>query len=103
MAWTKAKTAIVAGVVALLVTGTATVVVKKMSHPIRITADPVKVEFPLSPRGEGPGHRPGPDGVGPGRPRSKPNPNARFANLTPEQRVEEARRHLPESLDDLRK
>jgi hypothetical protein len=100
MAWTKAKTAIVAGVATLLVAGTATVVVKKLSHPIRISADPVTVEFPLSPRGMG---RPGPDGVGPGGPISRPNPNTRFAELTPEQRVQQARRHLPESIDDLRK
>ena len=38
MAWTKAKTAIVAGVATLLVAGTATVVVKKTSHPVRISA-----------------------------------------------------------------
>ena len=85
MAWTKIKTAIVAGVATLLVAGTATVVVKKISHPIRILADPI------------------PDGVGRGDPISRPSPNARFANLTPEQRVQQARRHLPASLDDLRK
>ena len=33
MAWTKAKTVIVAGMVALLAAGTATVVVKKVVHP----------------------------------------------------------------------
>jgi RNA polymerase sigma factor (sigma-70 family) len=103
MAWTKAKAAIVAGVATLLVAGTATVVVKKISHPIRILADPVTDEFPLAPRGVGPGRRPGPDGVGPGDPISRPSPNARFANLTPEQRVQQARRHFPESVDDLRK
>jgi RNA polymerase sigma factor (sigma-70 family) len=93
MAWTKAKTAIVAGVAALLVIGTATVVVKKTSHPIRITTDLVAVESPLSPRGEGLG-RAVPDGVDSGHTLSSPNPNARFAELTPQQRVEQARRHL---------
>jgi RNA polymerase sigma factor (sigma-70 family) len=91
MAWAKAKTAIVAGVAALLVAGTATIVVKKISHPIPASANPLTVQFP-----------PGPRGVGPGHPVSRPNPNARFANLTPEQRVEHARRHFPESVDDLR-
>ena len=103
MAWTKAKTALMAGVVMLLAAGTATVAVKMKSHPIRVTADPVPVEFPLGPRGAGPGRRPGPEGVGPGSPISRPNPNARFANLTPAERVEQARRHLPESLDESRK
>ena len=102
MAWTKAKTAIVAGVVTLVVAGTATVVVEKISHPIRISADPVSVRFPLAPRDAGSDRRPRPDGMGPRRPVSRPNPNARFANLTPEQRVQQARRHFPESVDDLR-
>jgi RNA polymerase sigma factor (sigma-70 family) len=100
MAWTKTKTAIVAGVATLLVAGTATVVVKKTSHPIRITADPVAVESPQSRPGVGLG-LPIPDGVA--GPISSPNPNARFAGLTPQQRVQQARRHLPQSLDDLRK
>ena len=102
MAWTKAKTAIVAGVVTLLVAGTATVVVKKTPHPIPASANPLTVQFPLSPRDAGPDPRPGPQGVGSGRPISEPNPNARFANLTPEQRVQQARQHFPESVDDLR-
>jgi RNA polymerase sigma factor (sigma-70 family) len=103
MTWTKAKTAIVAGVVTLLMTGTATVVVQKISHPIPASANPLTVQSPLGPREAAPGRRPGPRGVGPGRPISRPNPNARFANLTPEQRVQQARRHLPESIDDLPK
>jgi len=103
MAWTKAKTAIVAGVVTLLVAGTATVVVKKLSHPIPASANPLTVQVPLNPRDVGPERRPGPHSVGPGRPISRPNPNARFANLTPEQRVQKARQHFPESFDDLRK
>jgi RNA polymerase sigma factor (sigma-70 family) len=103
MAWTKAKTAIVAGAVTLLVAGTATVVVKKTPHPIPASANPLTAQFPLSPRDAGPDLRPGPQGVGPGRPISEPNPNARFANLTPEQRVQQARRHFPESVDDLQK
>ena len=102
MAWTKAKTAIVAGVVTLLVAGTATVV-KETPHPIPGSANPLTVQFPLSARDAGPDPRPNPQGVGPGRPISEPNPNARFANLTPEQRVQQARRHFPESVDDLRK
>lgn len=98
MAWTKTKTVIVAGVATLLVAGTATVVVKKISHPIRITAAPVAVESPLNPPRVGVG-RPIPDGVGPGLSLSSPNPNTRFVELTPQQRVQQARRHLPESLD----
>ena len=102
MAWTKTKTAIVAGVATLLVAGTATVVVKKISDPIRITAEPAAVEYPLGPRGEGLA-RTVPDGAGPGLSLSSPNPNSRFAELTPQQRVQQARQHLPESLDDSRK
>src|ERR1044071_8978302 len=41
MAWTKAKTALVAGAVALLVTGTVTVVVKNTSQPIPPSAQPL--------------------------------------------------------------
>jgi RNA polymerase sigma factor (sigma-70 family) len=103
MAWTKAKTAIVAGIGTLLVAGTTIVVVKKISPPITASANPLAVQFPLSPRDAGPDRGPGPQGPGPGRPVLKPNPNARFADLTPEQRVLQARRHFPESVDDLRK
>jgi RNA polymerase sigma factor (sigma-70 family) len=101
MAWTKIKTAIVAGAVALLVTGTATVVVEKISHPIPPSGQRLTTRF-----------EPGapvratalvlPDG-GHGHLAPEHSPNARFANLTPQERVEQARRHLPQSLDDLRK
>jgi len=94
MAWTKTKTAIAAGVAALLVAGTATVVVKRTSHPIRIAADAVKIKSPLSPQGEGLA-RPIPDGVDSGHTLSSPNPNARFVELTPKQRVQQARRQSP--------
>jgi hypothetical protein len=103
MAWTKTKMAIVAGVAALLVTGTATIVVIKVSHPIPASTNPLTVQYPVDLRYAGSDRRPGPFVVGPGRPVSPPNPNARFANLTPEQRVQQARRQLPESLDDLPK
>jgi len=103
MAWTKAKTAIVAGLVTLLVAGTATVVVKKnISPPMRISADNGTAGFPPGPRGGIPDLRPGPDGVGPHDPISRPDPNARFANLTPGQRVQQARRQLPNSTNDSR-
>ena len=102
MAWTKIKTTIVAGVATLLVAGTGIGVVKSISPPISRSANPVTVQFPLKPGEEGPGRRPGPHGRGPDRNVAK-NPNARFANLTPEQRVQQARRHFPESVDDLRK
>jgi hypothetical protein len=102
MAWTKAKTAIVAGAVTLLVAGTATVVVQKMSHPIPASANLLTIQSPLGPRSAGPDRRPGPQGAGPERPIRRPDPNARFANLTPEQRVQQARQHFPESVDDLR-
>jgi RNA polymerase sigma factor (sigma-70 family) len=92
MAWTKVKMAIVAGATALLVAGTTIVVVEKISHSVPASADPLTVQFP-----------PGPRAAGPGGPIASPNPNARFANLTPEQRVQQARRHFPESVDDLRK
>lgn len=98
MAWTKAKTAIVTGVVALFVAGTVTVVVKKISHPSPAAA---AVQIPLGPRAASTEHRPGLNAAG--NPVSRHDPNARFANLTPEQRVEQARRHLPQSIDDLRK
>jgi RNA polymerase sigma factor (sigma-70 family) len=103
MAWTKAKTAILAGLVTLLVAGTAVVVVTKLSHPIPASVNPLTVQFSPGSREVGPDHRPDPQGAGPGRPISRPNPNARFANLTPEQRVQHARQHFPESVDDLRK
>jgi RNA polymerase sigma factor (sigma-70 family) len=102
MAWTKTKIAVVAGVAALLVAGTATVALKTIAPPVRAPANPETVQFHPGPRGVGPG-RPRPDGVGPAGPVSSRNPNARFANLTPEQRVQQARRQLPESLDDLPK
>jgi len=92
MAWTKARSAIAAGIATLLVTGTATVVVQKISPPVPVSAGPLTVQVPLGPRD-----------AGPARPISRPNPNARFANLTPEQRVQQARRHLPQSVDDLPK
>jgi len=105
MAWTKAKTAIVAGVVTLLMAGTATVVVKKMSPPTPASANPltVQLQHPPGPRAADPDRGPGPHSAGPDHPVSSPNPNARFASLTPRQRVEQARRHFPESVDDLKK
>lgn len=103
MAWTKAKTAIVAGVVTLLVAGTATVVVKNTSHLTPPSANALTAQSPPGPRDAGPDRHPALQDVGPGRPISEPNPNARFANLTPEQRVQQARRHVPQSVDDLRK
>jgi RNA polymerase sigma factor (sigma-70 family) len=102
MAWTKTKTAIMAGVATLLLAGTATVVVKKTSPPIRIYPDPVAVEVPPSPQHSGLG-RMVPDGVDSGHTISSPDPNARFAESTPKQRVQQARRNLPKPLDDLRK
>lgn len=80
MAWTKAKTAIGAGLAALFVAGTVTVVVNQRSRPL------------LGPRDAGVA-RTIPDGVGPGR-TSSPNPNSRFAESTPEERVQQARRDL---------
>jgi hypothetical protein len=103
MAWTKAKTAIIAGVVTLLVAGTATVVVKNMVHPIPASTNPLTAQSPLDPRDAGPDRRPDPQAAGPDHPVSRHDPNARFANLTPGQRVQQARRHFPESVDDLRK
>lgn len=103
MAWTKTKMAIVAGVAALLVSGTVTVVVINASHPIPASTNPLTVQYPLDLRYAGSDGRPGPLVVGPGRPVSPPNPNARFADFTPEQRVQQARRHFPESVDDLQK
>jgi RNA polymerase sigma factor (sigma-70 family) len=102
MAWTKAKTAIIAGVVTLLVAGTATVLVTKTPHSIPASANPLTVQFHPGPRNAGPDPGPGPQGMGPRNPIAEHNPNARFANLTPEQRVQQARRHFPESVDDLR-
>ena len=102
MAWTKAKTTIVAGLVTLLVAGTATVVVNSLSPPLPASVNPLAVQDPLPPETAGSDRRPGPHGVGPRGPLSSPNPNARFANLPPQQRVQQARRHYPESVDDLR-
>jgi|ERR1051326_162209 RNA polymerase sigma factor (sigma-70 family) len=102
MAWTKTKTALVAAAVTLLVTGTATiVVVKKNSHPIPSSANTLTIQG--NPREGGADVRPGPHGPGPDHPVSIRDPNARFANLTPQQRVEQSRRHFPESVDDLKK
>jgi RNA polymerase sigma factor (sigma-70 family) len=102
MAWTKAKTAIAAGVVTLLVAGTATVVVKKISHPTTVSDSPSTVQLPPSTRYPVFADR-HPGTNGPIRPVSKPSPNARFADLTAKQRVQQARRRLPESVDDLPK
>ena len=102
MAWTKAKTAIVAGALTLLVTGTATVVVKNISQPIH---PPSAHHLTARSHPEAPGPDAAlvlPDG-GQGHPVREHSPNARFANLTPQQRVEQARRHYPQSLDDLKK
>lgn len=83
MAWTKAKTALVVGVVTLLVAGTATVAVKNISPAINpLTAQVSRAR----------GRPSGPPEGGPGGLKASPNPNARFANLTPEQRVQQARR-----------
>ena len=92
MAWTKAKMAIATGVAALLVAATATVVVQNRSQPVPAASNPETVQIPAGPQGGGPDH-----------PAARPNPNARFANLTPQQRVQQARQHYPESVDDLRK
>jgi RNA polymerase sigma factor (sigma-70 family) len=101
MAWTKAKTALVAGAVTLFVTGTASiVVVKTILHPS--STNPLTVQVPLNPRDVGPDVGNGPHG-GLDHRVSRPDPNARFANLTPQQRVEQTRRHVPESVDDLKK
>jgi RNA polymerase sigma factor (sigma-70 family) len=95
MAWTKTKSAIVTGIATMLVAGTATVVLKKTSHPIRVTADPVAVKSPTRAQGAGPSlGRAVPDGVDSVHTPSNPNPNARFAESTPEQRVQQARRQL---------
>jgi RNA polymerase sigma factor (sigma-70 family) len=102
MAWTKAKTAIMAGAVTLLVTGTATVVVvKNISHPI--PTNHLAVQVPSNLGESRPDIRPDLPGAGPAHSASRLNPNARFANLTPKQRVEQSRRHFPESVDDLKK
>ncbi len=102
MAWTKAKTAIVVAAVTLLVGGTANVVVKNISHPNSASANPSKVQsLGVIQRDTGPDRGPGPQGPDPLL--LQHNPNARFANLTPEQRVEQARQHYPEFVDDLKK
>jgi hypothetical protein len=49
----------------------------------------------------GPDRRPEPLSVGSAVPIARPNPNARFANLTPEQRVQQARRHFQEFTKDV--
>lgn len=102
MAWTKVKMAIVAGVVLLLVAGTMTVVISNMSRSRPAAADSFAAQS-LDAQAGSSSHRPSPLGDGPARATSRPGPNARFANLTPEQRVEQARRHFPESVEDLRK
>lgn len=101
MAWTKIKTAIVVGVVLLLITGTATVIVNERSRPTAPAANLPGVQSPVTPRAAGLDRSIG--APGPGALASKSNPNARFADLTPAQRVQQARRHFPESVDDLRK
>jgi RNA polymerase sigma factor (sigma-70 family) len=101
MAWTKAKTAIVAGAVTLLLAGTATVVVKNRSQPIPASAQPLTARS--HPEAPGPHDALVLPDVGQGHPVPEHSPNAQFANLTPEQRVEQARRHYPQSLDDLNK
>lgn len=103
MAWTKVKTAIATAVVAVLVAGTATVVVTKISHRTPPSSDALTIQLPRNPKDQDPKSQLARQSVGPDHPISKPDPNARFANLTPEQRVEQARRHYPQSLDDLRK
>ena len=102
MAWTKAKTAIVAAAVTLLVTGTATVVVKNISQPIPPSAQPLTARSHPEAPGPDAAALVLPDG-GQGHPVPEHSPNARFANLTPQQRVEQARRHYPQSLEDLKK
>ncbi|HEY3853654.1 MAG TPA: sigma-70 family RNA polymerase sigma factor [Verrucomicrobiae bacterium] len=101
MAWTKAKMAIVAAAVALIVTGTATVVVKNVSHQNQNMSHPITAASasPLKDPSLAVIQR---DGA-PDRPLPQHDPNARFANLTPEQRVEQARQHYPQSVDDLKK
>jgi len=104
MAWTKAKTAIVVGVVTLLVAGNATVIVKKRSHPTTASDSLPTVQLPPSTRYPVFADR-HPGTNGPIRPVSRPSPNARFAGMTPAQRVQQARQarqHFPESVDDLR-
>jgi RNA polymerase sigma factor (sigma-70 family) len=103
MAWTKIKTAMAVAIVAVLVAGTATVVVTKISHARPASTDTLTVQLPNNPQDTNTKSDPVRHSVGPERPISTPDPNARFANLTPEQRVKQARRHYPQSLDDLRK
>jgi RNA polymerase sigma factor (sigma-70 family) len=104
MAWTKAKTAIAVAAVTLLVGGTANLVVKSISHPNSASANPLKVQsLGAIQRDTGPDRGTGPHGAGPDPLLLQHNPNARFANLTPEQRVEQARQHYPESVEALRK
>ena len=103
MAWTKVKMAIMAGVVLVLVAGTATVVVKSMVRPAPAVANSFAAQSSLDAQVGDSIPRTSPLGAGPAQALSRPGPNARFANLTPEQRVEQARRHFPESVEDLRK
>lgn len=113
MAWTNAKTAIVAGVAAAFAVGTATLVVKSISHP-----DPTKNEArsrqtqketatgedgsPRDPGGLELG-APSSDGGGPDGPVLGPNPNSRFIDLTPEQRVQTARQRPAGSPGEIKK
>lgn len=101
MAYTKLKMAIAAGVAVLLVTGTTAIVVEKISRPHPAATGPVTVQSSTSPGEANADHSYGPPG--PRHLTSRPDPNARFANLTPEQRVHEARQHYPESVADLQK
>lgn len=102
MAWTKAKAAVVAGAATLLVAGTATVVVEKMSQPVPASANTFLIRTPLTPRDAGPDRFRVPQSAGTDRPVRRPDPNGRFANLTPEQRVQQTRQHFPKSVDELR-
>ncbi|MDB6058568.1 MAG: hypothetical protein JWO95_2412 [Verrucomicrobiales bacterium] len=103
MAWTKVKTAIAVAIVAVLVAGTATVVVTKISHRRPASTDALTIQLPRNAKDQDPKSNPARPSVGPDHPISTPDPNARFATLTPEQRVQQARRHFPQSLEDLRK
>ncbi len=103
MAWTKAKTAMLAGAAALLVAGTAAVVMTRLPHPVAGSDTSAIVQHSASAQKTESATLGVPPVVGPARAESKPNPNARFATLTPAQRVQNARRHFPESIEDLRK
>jgi RNA polymerase sigma factor (sigma-70 family) len=103
MAWTKLKTAMAAAVITVLVAGTATVVVTKISQRSAAATDSLTVQLSRNAKDQDAKIDPVRNSVGPDHPISKPDPNARFAHLTPEQRVKQARQHYPQSLDDLRK